>query len=211
MAPQPGTSLACPPVEPVALLRELSHRLRTPLATIHGYASLLEAHADEALDPAKLAGWAGRIQGEIDRATQLLADLSRLRIVLSAGIRPGPLDLRAIALDAVAELAHDLERSLLLEHGPPVPYVGDPLLLRRAVYHLGALALQCGPDVTLRLAAQPPEARVEVAWAAGTADAPAHDPWLLFCRVVARAHAGDLLARPQRLTLLLAAVDGPGL
>ncbi len=185
----------------VAMLRELSHRLRTPLATIQGYASLLEEHADEPVEPERLAEWTRRIQAEVDRATELLADLSRIRLVLTQGIQRQPLELRAIAEQAIQQVGRESERFLPIERGEAVECSGDPLLLRRVAYHMVALGLQASRQLAIRVDQSERVPRIAVEWN-GAALAP-HDPWLLFCRLAAEAHGGQLVSEPGRVVLTL--------
>ncbi len=201
---------ALPPIalESVAMLRELAHRLRTPLATIHGYASLLEEHVVESSDAARMADWPRRIQQEVERATDLLTDLSRIRVVSAEGVRAEPTELRGVVEAALARVEEDTERTVSLRGGPPVPYQGDPLLLQRAAYHLATLGLQCGREATLSVSRGDEGAVLAVDWAPPGAPAPPQDPWLLFCRVVAHGHGGALEERPGRLSLTLRAARG---
>ncbi len=187
--------------ETVGMLRELSHRLRTPLATIQGYASLLEAHADEPVEPERLVEWTRRIQGEVDRATELLADLSRIRVVLVQGIQPQPVELRAVLEQAIQQVGRESERFLSIEKGGAVECQGDPLLLRRAAYHVVSLGLQASRQLSMRVQRVGPRPQIAVEWSG--AEPSSGDPWLLFCRVVAQAHGGELIAEPGRLVLTL--------
>src|SRR5919202_1733190 len=125
------------------VLREVGHRLRTPLATIHGYASLVEAHAHDPLVlPGALAVGARRIQLEADRLNGLLLDLSRLRAVSAATLRPARLDLRAVVDESVRQAEDELDQTLAFEDGGALSYDGDALLLKRLAYHLAILGLQ---------------------------------------------------------------------
>ena len=176
------------------LLRELGHRLRTPLATVHGYASLVEAHAqDPRVDPADLAVWARRIQVETDRLNGLLIDLSRLRAVATGTTRSTSLDLRALVGEAVQQAETELDHSLNLDESGAqhLPYAGDAALLKRLAYHLAILGIQRRQDATLRLTTSPEGARLELRLAAGWTP-PQHDVWLVFCAAVAEAHGGRL-------------------
>src|SRR5690242_11231869 len=58
-------------------LREMRHRLRSPLATVYGYASLLEAHAAQGtLDQATVAEWARQMLFETERLDAMIGELA---------------------------------------------------------------------------------------------------------------------------------------
>src|SRR4051812_15019868 len=66
-------------LDPHDTFRAARHRLRSPLATVYGYASLLEAHAAQGvLDQADIAEWARKIQHETERLDALIGELSGL-------------------------------------------------------------------------------------------------------------------------------------
>jgi phospho-acceptor domain-containing protein len=174
------------------LLREVGHRLRTPLATVHGYASLLEAHVqDPRVEPADLALWAHRIQLETDRLNGLLVDLSRLRAAVAGTTRPTSLELRRLVQESVRQAELELDQRLPFEDGEPLIYAGDAALLKRVAYHLAILGLQ-RRGAGLYLASEPSGgARLELRLPSGWTP-PQHDVWLFFCQSVAEAHAGRL-------------------
>ena len=185
------------------LLREVGHRLRSPLATVHGYAGLLEAHAsDPRVEPADLALWARRIQVETDRLNGLLVDLSRLRNATAGMLRPTRFDLAALVADAVKQAETELDQTLSFQAGAPLPYEGDASLLKRAAYHLALVALKRRQGATMNLTPRADgatlELRLATAWTA-----PAHDVWLLLCSAVAEAHGGRLEHRADGPALLL--------
>src|SRR5919204_4868656 len=161
------------------LLRELGHRLRTPLATVHGYASLVEAHAqDPRVDPADLAVWARRIQVEADRLNGLLVDLSRLRAVVAGTTRPTSLDLHAVLDAGVKRAETELDHPLNVDKPETLLYQGDATLLERLVYHLAILGIQRRQTARLRLVATPDGPRLELHLPAGWTPPP-HDVWLI--------------------------------
>jgi signal transduction histidine kinase len=185
------------------LLRELSHRLRTPLATIHGYASLVEAHAQDARnDPADVAVWARRIQLETDRLNGLLTDLSRLRALAGGATRPTSLDLQAVVDGAIKQAETELDLPLRAENSASLPYRGDPTLLNRLAYHLAVLGIQRRQTATLRVSSAPDGARLELDRGAAWTP-PANDVWLNFCTAVTEAHAGRLDHTPTGLIAYL--------
>jgi signal transduction histidine kinase len=179
------------------VLREVGHRLRTPLATVHGYASLVEAHAlDPRVQPADLAVWAHRIQIETDRLNGLLVDLSRLRAVASGTTRLTNLDLGSVVDDAVREAETQLDQRLSVEKPETLPYHGDATLLTRLAYHLAILGIQRRQGARLRLSVAPDGARLELHLSGGWTP-PEHDAWLIFCSQVSEAHAGHLEHTPS--------------
>jgi light-regulated signal transduction histidine kinase (bacteriophytochrome) len=186
------------------LLREVGHRLRTPLATVHGYASLLEAHIqDPRVEPADLALWAHRIQLETDRLNSLLVDLSRLRAAVAGTTRPTSLDLRGVVHDAVRQAETELDQTLPFDTGAPLPYAGDATLLNRLAYHLAVLGLQRRQGASLRLTPDARGACLELRLPSGWTPPP-HDVWLFFCESVAEAHAGRVEHRPEGPAVYLA-------
>ena len=194
--------------ETLDLLREVGHRLRTPLATVHGYASLVEAHAlDPRIQPSDLAVWAHRIQVETDRLNGLLVDLSRLRAAASGALRTTRLDLRLLVSEAIQQAEAELDQPLAFEPGEPLAYHGDGVLLKRAAYHLSILGLQRRQGASLRLVHEPDGARLELRLAAGWTP-PDHDVWLFFCGAIAAAHGGRLDHQPDGPVLRLGVPRG---
>jgi hypothetical protein len=189
--------------ETLEFLRHVGHRLRTPLATVHGYASLLEAHAvDPRVQPEDLAVWAKRIQVETDRLNGLLVDLSRLRAAVSGTLRPTPVDLAQLVTEAVKQAETELDQTLTCQPADALPYTGDAALLKRAAYHLAILGLQRRQGATLRLTPVGEGASLELRLASGWT-APEYDVWLFFCGAVAEAHGGQLEHRPDGPALIL--------
>lgn len=199
-------------IESLDLLRELAHRLRTPLATVHGYASLLESQfGDEdgevPFDPVRALQWVQTIQGEIERATELLADLSRMRSVLMSGPRPTRVELRDLLEQAVEQVRVEHERPVTWE-GAPLTYRGDPLLLQRLLYHVVGLGAHRGERVDVSLSGTDAEPRLDVRWAPAGGRINLQDPWIVFCEVVARAHAGTVVLGAGDACVRLGAVEG---
>jgi len=74
-------------------LREMRHRLRSPLAIVYGYASLLEAHAAQGtLDETAVVEWARAMQLETERLDALIGELAGQ----PPSKRPAPVEARAI-------------------------------------------------------------------------------------------------------------------
>jgi signal transduction histidine kinase len=173
--------------ETLDLLREVGHRLRSPLATVYGYASLLEANATgDSVEPAELANWARHIQTEVERLDALLGDLSRLRLAASGTLRLGPCDLRDVIRDAAQLARNDFDQLVAIEDGLPVPFVGDAALLRRALYHLLAHAQG------VRLTDDGMVIRVSIELDAPWRQPAPTDAWWQLCSTAISAHHGRL-------------------
>lgn len=81
---------------------DASHELRTPLASIRGYAELVRRLPDELPDDALRA--MGRVESEARRMTALVEDLLLLaRLDAGRELERAPVDLRVLAIDAVAD------------------------------------------------------------------------------------------------------------
>jgi two-component system OmpR family sensor kinase len=113
---------------------DASHELRTPLAGIKGFAELHRLGGEVPMD---------RIEREATRLALLVEDLLLLaRLDSTAGLRTAPMDLRALAADALADLralAPDRQVELTgLDGGPvtPAPATGDEVRLRQVVSNL---------------------------------------------------------------------------
>jgi signal transduction histidine kinase len=178
------------------LLREVSHRLRSPLATVYGYASLLEANATAAsVEPAELANWAHHIQTEIERLDALLVDLSRLRLAASGSPQLALCDLRQVVCAAAQSVRHDFDQHVAIEDGLPVPFVGDAILLTRAIYHLLAHAHR------VRLTDDPIAIRLSIELDAPWRQPAATDAWWLLCSTVIANHQGHVAPTSSGLGL----------
>ena len=131
-----------------AFVADASHELATPLTSIRGYAELFRRGLADR--PEDLAKALGRIEKEAARMGVLVDDLLTLAS-LDAG-RPfaqDPVDLRAIAADAVADLqVVDPERPVRLEASQPVIVVGDEARLRQVAANLVSNARRHTPPGT---------------------------------------------------------------
>ena len=78
------------------MARNLSHELKTPLASIRGAAELLENGACD--DPAARVKFLGNIQSEVERLNRLVNNLLKLSRIesRSTGPQPEPLELAAV-------------------------------------------------------------------------------------------------------------------
>ena len=144
---------------------DASHELRTPLTTIRGYAELMRsgALADKAASDRAL----GRIESEADRMGGLVEDLLLLaRLEEGRPAATGPVDLAAVAADAVADArAAGPEWPLTLEASEALTVVGDEARIRQVLANLLAnVRTHCPPgtpaEVSLRC--QGDEAVLEV-------------------------------------------------
>lgn len=114
-------------------LADASHELRTPIATIRGYAELFRLAAQA--DPAGAAVAAARIEGEAIRVGVLVQDLLDVSTHGGAHQR-APVDLYDLAATAVQDArARHPGRSFELL-GRPVVVNGDPGRLRRVFDNL---------------------------------------------------------------------------
>jgi two-component system OmpR family sensor kinase len=120
---------------------DAGHELRTPLASIRGYAELTRRGGHEL--PADVVHALGRVESESIRMTALVEDLLLLaRLDDGRGLESAPVDLSRLLTDAVSD-AHaagaDHEWVLELPDGPVV-VTGDAARLHQVVTNLLANA-----------------------------------------------------------------------
>ncbi|WP_067810764.1 sensor histidine kinase [Actinomadura kijaniata] len=148
---------------------DASHELRTPIATVRGYAELFRRGA--ATRPDDLARAMARIESEARRMGSLVEELLLLaRLDQGLPLALAPVDLGALAAEAVDD-ARVLApgRPLLLEtetDGGPVMVRGDADRLRQVLANLLSNVRQHTPDGTgarVRVVARDGQAVVEVA------------------------------------------------
>ncbi|MFD9946041.1 sensor histidine kinase [Nonomuraea sp. NPDC059023] len=115
---------------------DASHELRTPIATIRGYAELFRRGADGR--PEDLARAMHRIEAEAGRMGSMVDEMLLLaRLDQGRPLERTPVDLMALAADAVSDAhAMDPGRVIGLECATPVTVTGDPLRLRQVVGNL---------------------------------------------------------------------------
>ena len=127
-----------------AFLLSVSHELKTPLTAIRGHADALS----EGVFGAEQAG--AVIEREARRLERLigdLLDLARLRR-RAFSVRSEPLDLAAVAREAVARYASQAQRygvELTAHDAMPAPALGDSDRVLQAVSNLVENALRCTP------------------------------------------------------------------
>ncbi len=128
---------------------DASHELRTPVATIRGYAELYQAGglADEvALNDAM-----GRVLQESERMSRLIADLLNLaRLDQQPTVRADPVDLTRVAEDVVADVMTTQPQTVIDLDTRPEPAIvaGDEDLLRQAIGNLVNNAIVHNPPGT---------------------------------------------------------------
>ncbi|REF00205.1 sensor histidine kinase [Thermomonospora umbrina] len=115
---------------------DASHELRTPVATIRGYAELFRRGAADR--PEDLAKAMHRIESEAERMGALVDELLLLaRLDQGRPLERSPVDLAELAADAVADArAVEPTRPLTLDTAGPVPVNGDAARLRQLLGNL---------------------------------------------------------------------------
>ncbi|WP_168200712.1 HAMP domain-containing sensor histidine kinase [Allokutzneria sp. NRRL B-24872] len=145
---------------------DASHELRTPIATIRGYAELFRRGA--AARPDDLAMAMGRIESESERMGSLVDELLLLaRLDQGRPLEHEPVELTELAADAVADaLTSRSGHRFEVEYDEPVTVTGDAARLRQVLGNLVGNALQhTPPDTTVivRVSTEDGSAVVEVA------------------------------------------------
>ncbi|MGM1029786.1 MAG: sensor histidine kinase [Actinomycetota bacterium] len=144
----------------------ISHELRTPLTSIAGY---IELAMDEDMSP-ELRSWLTIVERNSTRLRTLVEDLLIVG-EMSRGelhLEPAPVDLRAVAQEAVATLAHRAHRrgvELRLLDGPSVPLVADPRRVSQVIENLISNGIKYTSDdgfVEVRLDREGTDALVRV-------------------------------------------------
>ncbi|MBB4929659.1 two-component system OmpR family sensor kinase [Lipingzhangella halophila] len=146
---------------------DAAHELRTPVATVRGYAELFRRGAADR--PEDLAKAMDRIESESRRMGALVEEMLLLARLDEepAELRRDPVDIRALAADAVADAgAADPRRRFDLRAGGPVWVSGEDERLRRLLGNLLVNVTRHTPEGTradVRLRAEETSAIIEVA------------------------------------------------
>lgn len=126
---------------------DAGHELRTPLASVRGYAELYRMGALD--DPDDIKQAMGRIEGEAIRMGDLVEDLLALaRLDERRPLELQPIDLVPLAHDAVLDAwaqAPDRDINVIIDDDPVV-VLGDELRVRQMLTNLIANALRHTPD-----------------------------------------------------------------
>lgn len=116
----------------------LTHELKSPLAAIRGSAELLEA--GEGMPAADRARFVASIRAQGDRMAEMIDKLLALAAVEHCQRieQPQPVELRALAAEAAAQVAGRLQaRGLAVDiEGGPATVPGDAFLLRQSLVNL---------------------------------------------------------------------------
>jgi two-component system OmpR family sensor kinase len=171
-------------------LADAAHELRTPLASIRGYAELFRIGA--AADPDDLETSMRRIEDESKRMGVLVEDMLTLaRLDELREPEREPVDVARLAADAAADArAIGPDREITLSAAGPALVSGDPQQLRQVLANLlrnAVMHTPPGTPVEVMVASTDVEVRVEVR--DHGPGLPEGDPELLFRRFW-RAQAG---------------------
>ena len=117
-------------------IADASHELRTPLTSVRGYAEMLRRGAEKSPEDSAVAR--RRIEEESVRMSEMVDDMLVLaRLGQGRPLEVKPVDLQAIALDAVADArAVAPQREIVVDAPAPVLVSGDDTRLRQAVGNL---------------------------------------------------------------------------
>ncbi|MFP5467415.1 MAG: sensor histidine kinase [Gammaproteobacteria bacterium] len=119
-----------------AFAYSVSHDLRTPLRSIHGFAALLEDDDAGSLSETG-RGYVRRIQGATGRMGQLITDLLSMAHLNRSAIKLEPLDLGDLARSIADELQRgEASRQVQWEIGADMKVMADPVLMRAVLQNL---------------------------------------------------------------------------
>lgn len=129
-------------------LLSVSHELRTPVAAVQGFA---EGIREDVIDTRKAAAFILAESRHLERLISDLLDLARMR----AGrfdVRPRPIDLGRIALDAAdrcAAAAESLTTQVVVTGPPEAPAYADPDRVLQITSNLVENALRASPPASV--------------------------------------------------------------
>jgi light-regulated signal transduction histidine kinase (bacteriophytochrome) len=114
----------------------VSHDLRNPLRSIHGFSEALWRSSREKLGPEETS-WLQRICDAATRMDQLIEDLLKLSRVTRAELRRQRVDLTALARDVASQLTEmEPERKVRWDIDENLQAAGDPILIRVVLENL---------------------------------------------------------------------------
>lgn len=114
----------------------VSHDLRSPLRSIHGFSEALQKSAGAKLSPEE-AGWLQKISGAAARMDRLTGDLLRLSRITRSQLKREPVDLALLAREVVHELRQTEPcRDVVFAIGDRLEAQADPVLMRVALTNL---------------------------------------------------------------------------
>jgi len=142
-------------------LSSASHDLKTPLATIHGFAQLARRRLDHVADPAAapIATLLERIEAASTRMLRLiveLVDVTRLQMGDTLALEQGPTDIVALVRTVVEQQEGSAPVLIRMETAvPELPGLVDPARLERVVSNLLSNTVKYSPrggDITVTVA-----------------------------------------------------------
>lgn len=108
----------------------VSHDLRSPLRSIHGFSEALKKNAARKLSPEEIS-WLEKISAGAARMDRLTEDLLRLSRITRAQLKREKLDLALIARQVVRELRQsDPDRNAVFAIADAIEVHADPVLMR---------------------------------------------------------------------------------
>jgi light-regulated signal transduction histidine kinase (bacteriophytochrome) len=114
----------------------VSHDLRSPLRSIHGFSEALRQSASSKLTGEESA-WLEKISAAAARMDQLTEDLLRLSRITRSQLKREPVDLALMAREVIHELRQsDPGRDVVIAMADSLPVMADPVLIRVALANL---------------------------------------------------------------------------
>jgi light-regulated signal transduction histidine kinase (bacteriophytochrome) len=119
-----------------AFAYSVSHDLRAPLRSLHGFSRFLEEDYSDRLDDDGRE-YVARIKSSVAKMGQLIDDLLRLSRATRTELNREPVDISALATEIIEELrATEPDRQVGVEVTPGLVATGDSHLLRLALDNL---------------------------------------------------------------------------
>ncbi len=114
----------------------VSHDLRSPLRSIHGFSEALKQSAAARLSPEE-SGWLSKVSDAAARMDRLTEDLLRLSRITRSQLKREPIDLALLAREVVRELRQgDPDRDAVFAISDSLETQADPVLMRVALVNL---------------------------------------------------------------------------